>query len=199
MIFNKIKNRQKFSSAEWKSRGLGMSSARIVQSMQIKINNLLDVLIENRKQKTPEEDITIIENYVQTLDLSEFDTEEAEWIYDYIHEIMEESEIPLSNKLILMVTGVDPSKKQIPNLKTNYIDSFRLENNCHSCNYQFNCRVIVNSAEIEKIGLVVCFNCGQKSFIIVPEKTKIYDIYNFRLLELIELNDENEKYIKGKV
>ena len=83
-----LKQKDKFATSEWELRGLNPSDLRTVTKLTHTLNDLLDVLIEQlRTQQTDDELQKSLTKGLKSFKARDYDTEEREFIADYIHEI----------------------------------------------------------------------------------------------------------------
>jgi hypothetical protein len=83
-----FRNRDKFSASAWNERGLNPSASELCMRIDTLLNDCSDCLIKAANQNaTPKEFKQILKTGISTLNRTDYDTEEKEFICDYLFEL----------------------------------------------------------------------------------------------------------------
>lgn len=83
-----FRNRDKFSTSAWKARGLNPSSSEICNKLQALFNDCASNLIEAINSDSKHVELkSILKKWLNSINVSEYDTEEREFICDYFGEL----------------------------------------------------------------------------------------------------------------
>ncbi len=83
----------KFPAESWEPRGLIYSNAETRQRMNENVNSFIDLFLPMIEAGKPQELISSALEFLQNRNLDQFDTEEAEFIFDQYAEVMKMLEI----------------------------------------------------------------------------------------------------------
>lgn len=99
--FEKFRDIDRFQIHMWDDRGLIPSPQEAIQGMNNEVNKFIDFIISIQGQSLDKEKLTEkIQDYIDEMDLFDFDTEETEWIFDELYPIIAKTGIDCSDLLI---------------------------------------------------------------------------------------------------
>jgi hypothetical protein len=86
-------------------------------------------------------------------------------------------------------------------LASNFVQSYRVENECQACKSILNCLVKEDPLQVESAGIAKCWTCQKHTIFYVPEGTSFLKPMNFFPVEFgitgaKEIQDLNEKIIR---
>lgn len=85
---NTFRKRDKFSTSAWEERGLNPSDSEMCNKLQSLFNNCADNLIEaTNSDFKPRQLKSILKNWLDSVNSSDYDTEEREFICDYFDQL----------------------------------------------------------------------------------------------------------------
>jgi transcription elongation factor Elf1 len=205
-LINKLssfKDKKKFELLEWNDRGLNPSENDVINEMKKIIDTFLSELINALKIDSSnfKNDFLFLLN---TVDLENYDTEEKEFILDYLAETSKICELKISNQLNELLYGktivdllVETETKETK--PENFVQSFKMDEPCQVCNKPLKSLAIEKKEQKEYIGIAECFNCKKLTIIHFPNELEIIDIYNYRVIEKILYSKENECKLIDKI
>src|SRR5687768_12972282 len=95
-----FKSRKKFSAEDWNERGLNPSSDQLCRHLSSFFNAAADKLIEKIKEGTSSRQIkALLKTEIESLDKSNYDTEEKEFICDLFSELANIVEVDFKENL----------------------------------------------------------------------------------------------------
>lgn len=188
-ILNSVLNNQRFRKEEWEERGLIPSPRRVISAMEANfskaIHHCIEKLRRNSQSQLQKEDLIEI---VALLELEEFDTEEQEWLVDLICESLSliDNEAADYHNWLDEIFG-DPAYTEVTEsaarLESDFVQSYRVENECQVCKSTLNCLVKENPLQVESAGIAKCWSCQKHTIFYIPEGTSFLKPINFFPLE----------------
>lgn len=190
---------EKFSNEKWAERGLIPSEERIVKIMDQFINEFANHLIKMIQEGGKDEELKKAALlFTERLSFSIFDTEENEFIIDYISQLFNicQIEIKAEEALNSLVGQEFLSMLDFESLEevheTNFVNSYKVENKCEQCDSILVCSVIETSDGFSRIGIAKCWNCLNYSLFYLPQGMKFFSSQNF-YLETISIDTKKTK------
>ncbi len=153
---SKFKKRNKFSKKAWNERGLIPSDAQMSKFVNNFFNSCADKLIEGLNNKLPDNEIKdLLEKQLVSLNKSDFDTEEREFIGDLFHELASIVKIDINKALEIWLYGF---ALKVPERKVVEI----LKQPCTTCAVELETYINEKEEGIPAYGwaLAKCNNCG---------------------------------------
>jgi hypothetical protein len=180
--------KNKFSDSEWGKRGLNPSSSELCEYLENNLNSCLNSLmncIENKAlQKELKKNLSI---NLGSLNKSNLDTEEKEFICDYYNDISKIVEVDFKNELnnwlygkllnsLIKITELIKGKEKI--IET-------LLQNCTKCTSKLETFILEKDEEIpdSSFFIVKCKSCGEYNLIDKGSKIKRLKFGEYELTE----------------
>jgi hypothetical protein len=190
----KLKNKEKFSNEEWENRGLNPSEKSLCISLENSLTDLLTNLIfANNTKKSDKEIENIFELCYKEIKFDELDTEEREFVMDYLDEIAEVLKIDsLNEKLNFWAYGTETynheeavikaSEKVLAEERKRY-EILSIE--CQKCKTQLETFILERDNEIPsfEFDIIKCVKCSELNILDKGCGIKRYRFLNYELIE----------------
>ena len=162
--------KEKFSSFEWEQRGLNPSSYEICQIMSLGVNNCCESLIQDCEQNKNERAFKkTLKNGLKSIDKSQLDTEEKEFVCDCFHELANIVSVNINNDLNSwifgsLLSGIMNISKALKG-EEKIIETLR--QNCTRCEGELETFITKKEEGIPDYAydIVKCKNCGEFNLI----------------------------------
>jgi hypothetical protein len=159
-IFDEIfqfKKRNKFSKSAWKKRGLNPSNDDLCKYLSEFFNSCADKLAEGLNNKLSNDEIKyLLELELFSLNKSDFDTEEKEFICDIFQELSSLVNVEFNNVLEVWLYGFAMKPLQEVIVET-------LKQSCTKCGIELETYIKEKQEGVPAYGwsLVKCSKCGE--------------------------------------
>lgn len=187
--------RDKFSLQAWNDRGLNPSSDDLCQYLTSFFNASSEKLIEKVKADSSERQFKrVLKSQLSTLDKSNYDTEEKEFICDLFHELAAVVEVDFDDNLNTWLYGsvlTTLMKLQKIIRPEKIIETLRQP--CTKCGTQLETHIMRKQEGIQETGWLIgkCNNCGELNLIIRKPNIKETRFGNYLWVETLQMNEYN--------
>jgi hypothetical protein len=206
LALEKLKTKEKFSSEEWKNRGLNPSEKSLCIKLENSFNDLLTNLISaNNTKKSHTEIENIFERYFREIKSDELDTEEREFVVDYFDEIAKILKIDrLKEKLNSWTYGTEDydHEKAVKKLSEKTLEEERkrheiISTECSKCKTQLETFILERDNQIPsfEFDIIKCVKCSELNILDKGCGIKRYRFLNYELIE--ELPKEEYDFPKA--
>lgn len=195
--FDKLKyllEKNKFSDSEWEKRGLNPSASELCEYLENNLNSCLNSLIDKIENNTSQKELKKSLNInLRSLNKSNLDTEEKEFVCDYYNDISKIIEVDFKNELnnwlygkllnsLIKITELIKGKEKI--IET-------LVQNCTKCISKLETFVLEKDEEIPDsvFYIVKCKSCGEYNLIDKGAKIKRLKFGEYELTEELAKKD----------
>lgn len=194
LALEKLKNKEKFSSEEWKNRGLNPSERNLCIKLENSFNDLLTNLISaNNTKKTDKEIENIFERNFKEIKSDELDTEEREFVVDYFAEIAKILNIrSINEKLNFWTYGIEAYDHEKAERKASekILAEERkrheiLSIECQKCKTQLETFILERDNDILsfEFDIIKCVKCSELNILDKGCGIKRYRFLNYELIE----------------
>lgn len=195
---NTFIQKDKFSTSAWEERGLNPSDSELCNRLQNFFNGCSESLIEaTNSNYTSKQLIKILKNWLESLNRSQYDTEEKEFICDYFHELSTIVSVEFKNDLnswlygkvlnsLFMLSSFFKGKEKI--LET-------LSQDCTKCNSKLETFILRRGDNIpdHTWKIVRCNNCNEFNLVSPGPNIKEYRFGNYKPIEDLLKSDFTEE------
>ena len=198
-----LKTKNKFQLSDWNKRGLNPSENYVIEKVTEIIDSFLSQLIKVLKTNSVnfKNDFLILLNGIN---IGNYETEEREFIIDYLFEISNICKVQVSSELNELmygkgITELETKKELSENKQTKFVDSFKVNEPCQVCEKPLKSLAIEKKEEKQHIAIAECFNCRKLTIVNFPDELKFIDIYNYKVIEKLIYTEENEIKLNEKI
>lgn len=185
-------HRDKFSTEVWNERGLNPSSDELCQYLTSFFNTSADKLIEKVKTHSSARQLkSVLKSQLSTLEKSNFDTEEKEFICDLFHELAATVEVNFNDNLNTWLYGsVLTTLMKIQKIirPEKIIETLRQP--CTKCGTQLETHIMRKQEGIQETDWLVgkCNNCGELNLIIRKSNIKGTRFGNYQWVDTLRMD-----------
>jgi len=186
--------KNKFSYSEWEKRGLNPSPSELCEYLENNLNSCLNSLIDKAENNASQKELkkTLSLN-LRSLNKSNLDTEEKEFVCDYYNDFSKIVEVDFKSELnnwlygtllnlLIKITELIKGKEKI--IET-------LVQNCTKCNSKLETFILEKNEEIPDSGffIVRCKSCREYNLIEKGSKIKRLRFGEYELTEQLAKKD----------
>ncbi len=186
--------KNKFSYSEWEKRGLNPSASELCEYLENNLNSCLNSLIDKTENNASQKELKKTLNLnLRSLNKSNLDTEEKEFVCDYYNDFSKIVEVDFKSELnnwlygtllnlLIKITDVINGKEKI--IET-------LVQNCTKCNSKLETFILEKNEEIPDSGfsIVRCKSCREYNLIEKGSKIKRLRFGEYELTEQLAKKD----------
>ncbi|MDR7208321.1 DUF4844 domain-containing protein [Flavobacterium piscis] len=196
-IFDKLKyllEKNKFSDSEWEKRGLNPSASELCEYLENNLNSCLSSLIDKVENNASQKELkkTLSLN-LRSLNKSNLDTEEKEFVCDYYNDISKIIEVDFKNELNNWLYGtlLNSFLKIIEIIKCKEKTIETLVQNCTKCISKLETFVLEKDENLPDYAffIVKCKSCGEYNLIDKGPKIKRLKFGEYELTEQLAKKD----------
>lgn len=187
--------RGKFSTQAWDERGLNPSSDELCQYLTSFFNASADKLIEKVKAHSSARQLkSVLKSQLSSLDKSQYDTEEKEFICELFHELATIVEVDFNANLNTWLYGsllTTLMKIQKIIRPEKIIETLRQP--CTKCGTQLETHIMRKQEGIQETDWLVgkCNNCGELNLIIRKPNIKETRFGNYQWVDTLQMDEYN--------
>jgi len=186
--------KNKFSYSEWEKRGLNPSASELCEYLENNLNSCLNSLIDKTENKASQKELkkTLSLN-LRSLNKSNLDTEEKEFVCDYYNDFSKIVEVDfkseLNNWLYGTLLNLLIKTTELIKGKEKIIET--LVQNCTKCNSKLETFILEKNEEILDSGffIVRCKSCREYNLIEKGSKIKRLRFGEYELTEQLAKKD----------
>ena len=193
-----FRKQEKFSTSAWEERGLNPSDSEICNELQNLFNNCADDLIEaTNSDFKPKQLKSILKKWLDSVESSDYDTEEREFICDYFDELSKIVSIDFKDNLnswlygkvlstIFKVTSFFKGEDKVVETLTQY---------CSKCNSKLETFITRKEEGIPDHSwqIIQCNNCNEFNLLSNGPNVKEYRFGNYISIEQLPKNEFSEE------
>ena len=186
--------KNKFSYSEWEKRGLNPSASELCEYLENKLNSCLNSLIDKTENNASQKELKKTLNLnLRSLNKSNLDTEEKEFVCDYYNDFSKIVEVDFKSELnnwlygtllnlLIKITDVIKGKEKI--IET-------LVQNCTKCNSKLETFILEKNEEIpdSSFSIVRCKSCREYNLLEKGSKIKRLRFGEYELTEQLAKKD----------
>nr|WP_314838589.1 DUF4844 domain-containing protein [uncultured Flavobacterium sp.] len=186
--------KNKFSYSEWEKRGLNPSASELCEYLENNLNSCLNSLIDKTENNASQKELKKTLNLnLRSLNKSNLDTEEKEFVCDYYNDFSKIVEVDFKSELnnwlygtllnlLIKITELIKGKEKI--VET-------LVQNCTKCNSKLETFILEKNDEILDSGffIVRCKSCREYNLIEKGSKIKRLRFGEYELTEQLAKKD----------
>ncbi|WP_163401493.1 DUF4844 domain-containing protein [Flavobacterium fluviatile] len=186
--------KKKFADSEWEKRGLNPSNSELCEQLENNFDNCLNSLLKQvEEQSTNKQLKTTLSQNLKSLNKTELDTEEKEFVCDYYYEIAKIIEVDFKNELNnwLYGTVLNSLFKISEFLKGKEKIVETLSQNCTKCNSKLETFILEKDETIPESDffIVRCKSCREYNLIDKGPKIKRLKFGEYELTEQLSRKD----------
>ncbi len=183
-----FRKQDKFSTSEWEERGLNPSDSEMCNSLQNLFNECADNLIEAiNSQFKPRELKSILKNWLYSVNSSDYDTEEREFICDYFDQLSKIVSVDFKNNLNSWLYGKTLSTlfKLTSFFKGQDKIVETLTQDCTKCSSKLETFITKKEQGIPDYSwtIIQCNNCNEYNLLSTGPNIKEYRFGNYKSIE----------------
>ena len=186
--------KNKFSYSEWEKRGLNPSASELCEYLENNLNSCLNSLIDKTENNASQKELKkALSLNLRSLNKSNLDTEEKEFVCDYYNDFSKIVEVDFKSELnnwlygtllnlLIKITELIKGKEKI--IET-------LVQNCTKCNSKLETFILEKNEEILDSGffIVRCKSCREYNLIEKGSKIKRLRFGEYELTEQLAKKD----------
>jgi len=188
-----FKQRNKFSIQAWNERGLNPSSDELCQQLTLFFNSSSDELINGIKSKRSVQQLkSMLKSELSSLNKSDYDTEEKEFICDLFNELATIIEIDFNGSLNKWLYGyVLTTLMKIQNFIKPVKIVETLQHSCTKCDAVLETQVLSKDSGIPETGWPIgkCNNCGELNLISLGPNVKETKFVNYKWVDILHMDE----------
>jgi hypothetical protein len=188
-----FKQRNKFSIQAWDERGLNPSNDEVGQQLTLFFNSSSDKLISGIKsEKSTQQLKSILKSELSSLNKSDYDTEEKEFISDLFNELAKIIEIDFNDNLNKWLYGsVLTTLMKIKNLIRPEKIVETLKHSCTKCNVALETQVLSKKNGIPETSWLIakCNNCGDLNLLSLGPNVKETRFVNYKWVDSLHMSE----------
>ena len=204
--FEKLKyllEKEKFADSEWDKRGLIPSNSYLCEQLEKNLNDCINSLLNQTEKESPQKLKSILKRNLKSINKSELDTEEKEFVCDYYHEISKIVEVDFKNELnkwlygsllnsFIKISEFIKGKEKILETKSQ---------NCTKCNSKLETFILEKDENIPDSDFLIvkCKSCGEFNLIVNEPKIKRLRFGEYELTEQLSRKDFNLEEAKTRL
>ena len=187
--------RDKFSTQAWNERGLNPSSDELCKYLTSFFNSSAGKLIEKVKSHNSARQFkSLLKSQLSSLDKSQYDTEEKEFICDLFHELAAIVEVDFNDKLNTWLYGsVLTTLMKIQKIirPEKIIETLRQP--CTKCGTQLETHIMRKEEGIPETSWLVtkCNNCGELNLLSHGPNVKETRFQNYQWVDTLQMDEYN--------
>ncbi|GEL11538.1 protein of unknown function [Flavobacterium glycines] len=185
--------KEKFADSEWDKRGLIPSNLELCEHLENNLNDCINSLLNQTEKETPKKIKRILIQNMKSLNKSELDTEEKEFVCDYYHEISKIVEVDFKNELnkwlygsilnsFIKISEFIKGKEKIIEITSQ---------NCTKCNSKLETFILEKDENIPDSDFLIvkCKSCAEFNLIVNGPKIKRLRFGEYDLTEQLSRKD----------
>lgn len=193
-----FRNFNKFSNSAWEERGLNPSSNELSEKLETLFNDCTDELIKALNLNfTPKKSKDILKHSLGTLNNSDYDTEEREFICEYFDKLAKIVFIDFKDNLNSWLYGsvLNTFFKVTSFFKSQVSNKKILSQDCTKCNSKLETYIIRMQEGIPDSSwkIIQCDNCKEYNLLSTGPNIKELKFGNYKLIEQLSKTEFNEE------
>lgn len=199
-----FRKRNKFSTSAWEERGLNPSNDEMCATLQHLFNNCADNLIEAiNSDFKPKQLKSILKRWLDSVNRSDYDTEEREFICDYFDQLSTIVAVDFKDNLNSWLYGNLLNKlfKLTSFLKEQNKIIETLSQECTKCGSKLESFITRKEEGIPDYcwTIIQCNNCNEFNLLSIGPNTKEYRFGNYKSIEQLPKTAYTEEQANSRL
>jgi len=201
---NSFRKRDKFSTSAWEERGLNPSDSEMCNTLQNLFNDCADNLIEaTNSDFKPRQLKSILKNSLDSVNSSDYDTEEREFICDYYDQLSKIVSVNFKDKLNKWLYG------KVLNTLFKVTSFFKgqdkivetLSQDCTQCGSKLETFITRKEEGIPDYSwtIIQCNNCNEFNLLSAGPNIKEYRFGNYKSIEQLPKTEYTEEQANARL
>jgi hypothetical protein len=201
---NAFRKLDKFSTSAWEERGLNPSDSEMCNRLQSLFNDCADNLIEaTNSDFKPRQLKSILKNWLDSVNSSDYDTEEREFICDYFDQLSKIVSVDFKDNLNSWLYG------KVLNTLFKVTSFFKgqdkivetLSQDCTQCGSKLETFITRKEEGIPDYSwtIIQCNNCNEFNLLSTGPNIKEYRFGNYKSIEQLPKTEYNEEQANARL
>lgn len=201
---NAFRRREKFSTSEWEERGLNPSDNEMCAKLQNLFNDCADNLIEaTNSDFKPRQVKSILKRWLDSIDSSDYDTEEREFICEYFDQLSKIVSVDIKDNLNSWLYGkvLNTLFKVTSFFKGQDKIAETLSQNCTKCGSKLETFITRKEEGIPDYSwtIIQCNNCNEFNLLSTGPNIKEYRSGNYKSIEQLLKTQYTEEQANARL
>jgi len=201
---NAFRERDKFSTSAWEERGLNPSDSEMCNRLQNLFNDCADDLIEaSNSDFKPRQLKSILKSWLDSVNSSDYDTEEREFICDYFDQLSKIVSVDFKDNLNSWLYG------KVLNTLIKVTSFFKrqdkivetLSKDCTQCGSKLETYITRKEEGIPDYSwtIIQCNNCNEFNLLSTGPNIKEYRFGNYKSIEQLPKTEYTEEQANARL
>jgi hypothetical protein len=201
---NAFRERDKFSTSAWEERGLNPSDSEMCNRLQNLFNDCADDLIEaSNSDFKPRQLKSILKSWLDSVNSSDYDTEEREFICDYFDQLSKIVSVDFKDNLNSWLYG------KVLNTLIKVTSFFKgqdkivetLSKDCTQCGSKLETYITRKEEGIPDYSwtIIQCNNCNEFNLLSTGPNIKEYRFGNYKSIEQLPMTEYTEEQANARL